>query len=468
MSDTINSATTVQNFTVTFMGEGSFDFASNSSYIEKYSSDFTMGTGDYTIEFWYKISSFGSDNYFYDLGSNGIMWRMNSTTSHYLYFGGYTISFSSVGVSTGTWYHVAVSRFGGVTKLFLDGTQIGSNYTDANDYGSTKPVIIGASYTSGLEAFAGHIDEVRISKAAHRYTTNFTSPTSEFTTDLYTSTLLHFNGDDAATTYSNVGKGIKDIRSSGGDSATSFATVDYTAFGAEIHVSASSNIYGNKGVASSGKGCIVNLVGHSFRYIGSGKDFTNDPSLATQANEVEETNDGKVYYESVDQEGDYRVGPALTVNQRTGTVNFQSTSTTSEAASITLSDATGTTNIYPAYIETGNLRLAGNSLSSTSGNIIIDPASATDIELTGETIITNKVYYNTSKVFGQIGNNDTSVAYELSNIEIQSLSSAGLNNYSNITLKQTELTTLTVSTEGSGYPGGSYNCLLYTSDAADE
>ena len=56
--------------------------------------------------------------------------------------------------------------------------------------------IIGASYTSGLEAFAGHIDEVRISKAAHRYTTNFTSPTSEFTTGLYTSTLLHFNGDD--------------------------------------------------------------------------------------------------------------------------------------------------------------------------------------------------------------------------------------------------------------------------------
>ena len=419
-----------------------------------------LGTTNFAIECWIRPSSVSGTQHIIDFRSASA-----TDTAPKLYLSGTTVHFGSGNtshasggtVSTGTWYHVAVSRFGGVTKLFLDGTQIGSNYTDANDYGSTKPVIIGASYTSGLEAFAGHIDEVRISKAAHRYTTNFTSPTSEFTTDLYTSTLLHFNGDDAATTYSNVGKGIKDIRSSGGDSATSFATVDYTAFGAEIHVSASSNIYGNKGVASSGKGCIVNLVGHSFRYIGSGKDFTNDPSLATQANEVEETNDGKVYYESVDQEGDYRVGPALTVNQRTGTVNFQSTSTTSEAASITLSDATGTTNIYPAYIETGNLRLAGNSLSSTSGNIIIDPASATDIELTGETIITNKVYYNTSKVFGQIGNNDTSVAYELSNIEIQSLSSAGLNNYSNITLKQTELTTLTVSTEGSGYPGGSYN-----------
>ena len=428
-----------------------------------------LGTTNFAIECWIRPSSVSGTQHIIDFRTGSA-----TDTAPKLYLSGTTVHFGSGNtshasggtVSTGTWYHIAVSRFGGVTKLFLDGTQIGSNYTDTNDYGSTKPVIIGASYTSGLEAFAGHIDEVRISKAAHRYTTNFTSPTSEFTTDLYTSTLLHFNGDDAATSYSNVGKGIKDIRSNGGDSATSFATVDYTAFGAEIHVSASSSIYGGKGVTSDGKGTIINLVGHSFRYVGSGKDFTNDPSLAVQANEVSELNDGKVYYESVDQEGDYRVGPALTVNQRTGTVNFQSTSTTSEAASITLSDATGTTNIYPAYIETGNLRLAGNSLSSTSGNIIIDPASATDIELTGETIITNKVYYDTAKVFGQIGNNDTSVAYELSNIEIQSLSSAGLNNYSNITLKQTELTTLTVSTEGDGYPGGSYNASV-TSDPFD-
>ena len=77
-------------------------------------------------------------------------------------------------------------------------------------------------------------------------------------------------------------------------------------FGAEIHVSASSSIYGGKGVTSGGKGTIINLVGHSFRYVGSGKDFTNDPSLAVQANEANELNDGKVYYRSVDQEGDYR------------------------------------------------------------------------------------------------------------------------------------------------------------------
>ena len=423
-------------------------------------ADLGLGTTNFCIEAFIRPSSVSGTQTIIDLRSGSTtdtapVLYLDGTTLHYKV--GNTSQANGGTLSTGTWYHVAVARFGGSTKLFLDGTQVGSTYTDANDYGSTKPLIIGGDYNSGANEFAGHIDELRISKGAGRFTGNFTPTTGEYSSDLNTVVLYHFNGDDATTATTNSGKGIKDIRSNGGDSASSVATADYSQFGAEVHASGCSSVYGVKGVTSDGRGTIVNLTGHSFQYVGSGKDSTNDPDLAVQANEVEELNDGKVYYESVDQEGDYRVGPALTVNQRTGTVNFQSTSTTSEAASITLSDATGTTNIYPAYIETGNLRLAGNSLSSTSGNIIIDPASATDIELTGETIITNKVYYDTAKVFGQIGNNDTSVAYELSNIEIQSLSSAGLNNYSNITLKQTELTTITVTTEGDGYPGGSYN-----------
>ena len=60
----------------------------------------------------------------------------------------------------------------------------------------------------------------------------------------------------------------------------------------------------------------------------------------------------------------------LQLIKTTGNVQFQATSTAQSAANITLSDGTGTTNIYPAYIETGNLRLAGNDMAfnDRSGN----------------------------------------------------------------------------------------------------
>ncbi|BCU98555.1 MAG: hypothetical protein CM15mV22_1870 [Eurybiavirus sp.] len=50
--------------------------------------------------------------------------------------------------------------------------------------------------------------------------------------------------------------------------------------------------------------------------------YTNDPSLAVQANEVEELNSGKVLYSSTDQDGDFRVGDAFSVDQETGNVSF--------------------------------------------------------------------------------------------------------------------------------------------------
>ena len=125
------------------------------------------------------------------------------------------------------------------------------------------------------------------------------------------------------------------------------------------------------------------MTAHNFGYVGSGQDFTNDPSLAVQNNEVEELNGGKVLFSSTDQDGDFRVGDAFTVDQETGNVQFAATSSAQSAANITLSDETGTTNIYPAYVETGNLRLAGNSLTSTSGKIILDPAGDEDITLNG-------------------------------------------------------------------------------------
>ena len=147
---------------------------------------------------------------------------LNGTTLHYAV--GNTSQISGGTVATNTFYHVAVARQGGTTKLFLDGTELGT-YTDANDYGTTKPVVIGSDYqASPTEAFNGHVDEVRISKASARFTAGFTPTTSEYSQDINTVLLLHANGTDASTTFTDVSGGTSDIRSSGGDSATSVIT----------------------------------------------------------------------------------------------------------------------------------------------------------------------------------------------------------------------------------------------------
>ena len=83
-------------------------------------------------------------------------------------------------------------------------------------------------------------------------------------------------------------------------------------------------------------------TGHDFLDIGTGSfNQTNYPNVilgfpareATQTNEINERNKGRVFFVSTDQDGFFRVGRFFTVDQGTGTVTF--------AASIALSDVDG-------------------------------------------------------------------------------------------------------------------------------
>jgi len=98
------------------------------------------------------------------------------------------IASDEIAISTGTWYHLAVVRSGGVIKLFFHGTLLGTFYGSTSvgttlNCGSTG-LIIGARYgvNSGtiIENLSGRIDGVRISKGIARWTENFTPPAAEF------------------------------------------------------------------------------------------------------------------------------------------------------------------------------------------------------------------------------------------------------------------------------------------------
>ena len=430
--------------------------------------DFGFGTARFCAEAWiYPTSTTGTSTIFdFRTGADtDTAPRLYQNSGTLKYGSGTTEHISGGSLSLNTWHHVAVARHNATnsstltTRLFLDGTLVGS-YTDANNYGKTKPLNIGSSYgTVGGDFFTGKIDEVRVSTGlSARYTSAFTPPTSEYGTDTDTVLLVHFNGTDQSTAFTDT-PSPKDVRSNNFDSATGIALVDYSAFGCELKSIASANIYGNKGAVSDGNGCKLILSAHNFMYIGSGKDFTNDTSLANQANEVVETNGGRVFYSSTDQKGDFRVGEVFLVDQETGNVNFQSTSSSQQATSIGLSDSTGTTNIYPAYIETGNIRLAGNTFSTTSGALLIDPAGNEDITFNGEVIFNENAYFDINKV-GSFNTAETgSIDINLGGIQRRGgFNAYGLLSDTNLLISTEKLSTITVNNTGDGY-----TCLLYTS-----
>ena len=417
--------------------------------------DFGFGTTNFAVECFIRPASVSGTQYFLDFrdasaSDTAPVLYLDGTTLHYAV--GNTSQINGGTLATNTWYHVAVARSGGTTKLFLDGTELGT-YSDSNDYGATKPLGIGGQY-SGADEFGGHIDEVRISKASPRYTAAFTAPTAAFTTDLFTVLLLHFDGTDGSTTITDSGKGVKDIRSNGGDSATSLLTADYAQFGAELRSISSANIYGTKGAIADGAGVKLLLTAHNFAYIGSGADFTNDPDLAVPANEVTELNGGRVFYSATNEKGDFRIGDAFVVDQETGNVQFQSTSTAQEAANITLSDATGTTRIFPAFVETGNLRLSGNTLSSTSGSVIIDPAGNEDITLNAESIVPENLYFDTTKKVSIGSTVNGSANFSVGTPKYGGFSAYGLNSRTGITVHNQAIGTLSIDTEGTDYLNG--------------
>jgi len=180
-------------------GGASALFDGSGDYLRSYALP-ALGTNDFTIEFWARFNS-TSNSFLLDArtSANGNFPTISYFSNLFYYVNGNNrITGSSL--STGVWYHIAVSRSGTSTKMFVDGTQVGSTYSDSTNYTATDYWTIAANGTDGGTAFNGHIDEFRVSKTA-RYTANFTPSTAPFQNDENTLLLLHMDGTDASTVF---------------------------------------------------------------------------------------------------------------------------------------------------------------------------------------------------------------------------------------------------------------------------
>ena len=165
-------------------------FGGSSLYLDGSSSikipnnaNLNLGTGVFTIEFWFYLLSlpisegeamflqkFGSPRQQISIYSSGEL------SSGFLYG---TLTSTTV-ITTGAWYHVAVVRetTNFTIKQYINGVHDGTlNLTGSVD--NAGDLTIGSGF-SGSNRITGYIDEFRIRKEAV-YTTNFTPPTAPFT-----------------------------------------------------------------------------------------------------------------------------------------------------------------------------------------------------------------------------------------------------------------------------------------------
>jgi hypothetical protein len=380
-------------------GTGCLLLDGDSDYIDVTSqTDFGFSAGDFTVEAWVRLNSVTGTQVLFDL-------RAGSTTDTGIvaYFddanlvvdvGETNLLSPGTTFTTGTYWHIAVSRFSGTTRVFVNGTAVSST-ADANDYGTTKPLVFGSDYDGLGDFLSARIDDIRIRTAG--YSTNFTAPTAALPVTSTTVLKLEFDGDDGSIIILDNDVFEQDIRFSGGATATSFELVDHSDFGAEIRSIGSASVYGNYGFYTDGPGVVGYLIGQNLAYIGNKKETDNDPTTVQQDQEIVKLNDAKIYYSTVDHKGDFRVGDLFTVNQETGEVSFTNAEFLfNNNEGITFTDGVNTTIIDGSKVETGNIRISGNTVESISGDLNLDSATSTinltdTVNVSGDLDVTGNV-----------------------------------------------------------------------------
>ena len=164
----------VQSYSVAFDGSG--------DYLVSTSSNYAMGTGEFTIECWVRFDDTSNRGIFQISGESGGLSTNYSATLSFAHNGSVWHGYKGGGTwnygitrNANQWYHIAYVREVSTSHIYVDGTSLGS-WTDSYNYTGTN-LVIGGYYTESY-LMKGNISNFRIVKGTAVYTGNFTPPTS--------------------------------------------------------------------------------------------------------------------------------------------------------------------------------------------------------------------------------------------------------------------------------------------------
>jgi len=163
-----------------------------------HSQDFAFLRGDFTLDFWLWRFTAGASHVLFDCrpvsftgGDSGpgavpiafLQLSLLADNTLQLFVDQSGRINGTTALTTGQWYHVALTRSGNDHRLFLDGVQEGYTYTADWDYHCAfgRPYFGASSFIEAGQAFTdGWMDEIRVLRGQAAWTANFTPPTAAY------------------------------------------------------------------------------------------------------------------------------------------------------------------------------------------------------------------------------------------------------------------------------------------------
>jgi hypothetical protein len=177
------------------------------------SADWYFGSGDFTIDLWYRPSS-GLRSGVHTLFSQRVDdsnymslfadWSVAPPYVSFRVVSGGRMLVNVAGYSTiavGSWYHLAVVRNGNVWTTYQNGMSLATTTAAASIPDLAAPFLVGWFGAYSNFQLYGWLDEFHVSQSVARWTSNFTPPTSPYVGDANTVLLLHMDGADASTAF---------------------------------------------------------------------------------------------------------------------------------------------------------------------------------------------------------------------------------------------------------------------------
>jgi hypothetical protein len=177
-------------------GNGSLKLNGTTDYISIPASvNYSMGTGNFTIECWvyplayggsavgpslFQANSLSQTGYSFNLGETQARFRFTSNGT-----GVWADNLVVTGPALNAWSHCAVVRNGTSLTIYINGVQAGTTTIAAGFTlaGATTVATVGYfSDGSTTRYLNGYIDDLRVTKGQARYLGNFTPPTVAFPT----------------------------------------------------------------------------------------------------------------------------------------------------------------------------------------------------------------------------------------------------------------------------------------------
>lgn len=202
------------------------------------SSEFAFGTSDFCVDFWIRFTSVAGSQFIYDsrpTGTNGAYLCIYLNTKLRVFVNSADRIVGATTLLVNTWYHVAVTRTGGTTRLFLNGVQDGADTSSFTYLNGTSRPSIGTDGVGATNPITGYMDEIRVSNGAVRFAGTFPVPNAAYSASgsgdvlsiiraqYNTVAVAHVAGDRVQLCTEYVGEDVADIIY---DLLTTYAGID--------------------------------------------------------------------------------------------------------------------------------------------------------------------------------------------------------------------------------------------------